>query len=47
VKEFITLAKTKPGAFPMTMMPDAFEAYLNADIKKWAKVVKLSGAAGK
>jgi tripartite-type tricarboxylate transporter receptor subunit TctC len=40
-------AWAKQGAFPMTMTPDAFEAYLNADIEKWAKVVKLSGAAAK
>jgi hypothetical protein len=31
----------------MTMTPEAFEAYLLADIEKWAKVVKLSGAAAK
>jgi tripartite-type tricarboxylate transporter receptor subunit TctC len=40
-------AWAKQGAFPMTMTPDAFEAYLNVDIEKWAKVVKLSGAAAK
>jgi tripartite-type tricarboxylate transporter receptor subunit TctC len=32
------------GAIPMSMSPGEFERYLNADIAKWAKVVKLSGA---
>jgi tripartite-type tricarboxylate transporter receptor subunit TctC len=32
------------GAVPMSMSPAEFERYLNADIAKWAKVVKLSGA---
>jgi tripartite-type tricarboxylate transporter receptor subunit TctC len=32
------------GAVAMTMSPAEFERYLNADIAKWAKVVKLSGA---
>jgi tripartite-type tricarboxylate transporter receptor subunit TctC len=34
----------KQGAVPMTMKPDEFARYLNADIEKWAKVVKVSGA---
>jgi tripartite-type tricarboxylate transporter receptor subunit TctC len=32
------------GAVPMTMTPAEFERYLTADIAKWAKIVKLSGA---
>ena len=32
------------GAIPMSMTPAEFEKYLNDDIAKWAKVVKLSGA---
>jgi tripartite-type tricarboxylate transporter receptor subunit TctC len=32
------------GAVPMTMTITEFEKYLNADIAKWAKVVKISGA---
>jgi tripartite-type tricarboxylate transporter receptor subunit TctC len=32
------------GAVPMTMSVGEFEKYLNADIAKWAKVVKISGA---
>ena len=32
------------GAVPMTMTAPQFERYLNDDIAKWAKIVKLSGA---
>ena len=32
------------GAEPLTMTPAQFEKYLYADIAKWAKVVKISGA---
>jgi tripartite-type tricarboxylate transporter receptor subunit TctC len=32
------------GAEPMIMSPAEFEKHLNADIAKWAKIVKLSGA---
>ena len=32
------------GAEPMSMTPGEFEKYLNDDIAKWAKVVKISGA---
>jgi tripartite-type tricarboxylate transporter receptor subunit TctC len=32
------------GAEPLSMNITAFEQYLNADIAKWAKVVKASGA---
>ena len=32
------------GAVPMRMSTDEFGKYLNADIEKWAKIVKISGA---
>jgi tripartite-type tricarboxylate transporter receptor subunit TctC len=32
------------GAQPMIMTTAQFEKYLNADIAKWAKIVKISGA---
>ena len=35
----------KQGAIPLVMSPSQFEAYLNKDIKKWADVVKVSGAS--
>jgi tripartite-type tricarboxylate transporter receptor subunit TctC len=41
--EVIAQWKAK-GAMPMTMTPAAFNDYLQADIKKWANVVKVSGA---
>ncbi len=31
------------GAEPMSMTPAEFEKYLNADIAKWANVVKIAG----
>jgi tripartite-type tricarboxylate transporter receptor subunit TctC len=34
----------KQGAVPMVMNPDEFDKYLRADIEKWARVVKVSGA---
>jgi tripartite-type tricarboxylate transporter receptor subunit TctC len=34
----------KQGATAMTMSPAEFEKYLNADIVKWERIVKLSGA---
>ena len=34
----------KDGAIPMVMTPAAFHSYMDDDITKWAKVVKLSGA---
>jgi tripartite-type tricarboxylate transporter receptor subunit TctC len=34
----------KQGAFPMGMSVDAFDKFLRADIAKWAKVVRASGA---
>jgi tripartite-type tricarboxylate transporter receptor subunit TctC len=35
---------SEQGAQPMTMSIAEFEKYLQADIAKWAKVVKISGA---
>jgi tripartite-type tricarboxylate transporter receptor subunit TctC len=40
-------AWAKQGAFPMKMSPVEFEAYMRADIEKWANVVKLSGATAR
>jgi tripartite-type tricarboxylate transporter receptor subunit TctC len=37
-------AWAKQGAVPMIMTPAEFDAYLRADIDKWAQVVKVSGA---
>jgi tripartite-type tricarboxylate transporter receptor subunit TctC len=34
----------KQGAVPLTMSVAEYEKYLHADIAKWAKVVKISGA---
>lgn len=34
----------KQGATPVTMSPARFTSFLKGDIKKWAKVVKVSGA---
>jgi tripartite-type tricarboxylate transporter receptor subunit TctC len=34
----------KQGAVPMSMSPAEFEKYLHADIEKWARIVKISGA---
>jgi tripartite-type tricarboxylate transporter receptor subunit TctC len=34
----------KQGAVPMTMTPAAFGDFLEKDIAKWAKIVKISGA---
>jgi tripartite-type tricarboxylate transporter receptor subunit TctC len=36
-------AWNEQGAEPMSMTPADFEKYLNADIAKWAKVVKSAG----
>ena len=41
----VKAAWAKQGASPMSMDTKAFEAYLNKDIEKWAKVVEISGAA--
>ena len=35
---------SEQGAIPMSMTPAQFDKYLNEDIAKWAKIVKLSGA---
>jgi len=37
-------AWAKQGAVPMPMNPAEFDKYLRADIEKWARVVKVSGA---
>ena len=34
----------KQGAIPMSMNVAEFDQYLNADIAKWANIVKVSGA---
>ncbi len=34
----------KQGAEPMVMTPSQFDAYLREDIRKWADVVRISGA---
>ena len=34
----------RQGAVPMSMTVSEFEQYLNADIAKWANIVKISGA---
>jgi tripartite-type tricarboxylate transporter receptor subunit TctC len=34
----------REGAQPMVMSPSEFDKFLRADIEKWAKVVKISGA---
>jgi tripartite-type tricarboxylate transporter receptor subunit TctC len=40
----VKAAWARQGAVPMSMTPDEFAAYTAADIQKWAKVVKFSGA---
>ena len=37
-------AWAKQGTTPMTMTPDAFSRFMQDDITKWARVVKVSGA---
>jgi tripartite-type tricarboxylate transporter receptor subunit TctC len=37
-------AWAKQGAVPMSMSPEQFRKFLEQDIEKWAKVVKISGA---
>lgn len=40
----IVEAWAKQGATPMKMTPTEFGKYLNEDIAKWARIVKISGA---
>lgn len=40
----VVQAWAKQGATPMKMNPDAFSKYMQDDIAKWARIVKLSGA---
>lgn len=43
-KPDVKAAWAKQGAVPMSMTVAEFEQYLNADIAKWANIVKVSGA---
>lgn len=40
----VKAAWAKQGAVPMSMTVPEFDQYLNADINKWANIVKISGA---
>lgn len=40
----VKAAWAKQGAVPMSMTVPEFDQYLNADIAKWANIVKVSGA---
>ena len=40
----VKVAWAKQGAVPMSMTVPEFDQYLNADISKWANIVKISGA---
>ena len=40
----VKAAWAKQGAVPMSMNVSEFDQYLNADIAKWANIVKVSGA---
>jgi tripartite-type tricarboxylate transporter receptor subunit TctC len=40
----VKAAWAKQGAVPMSMSMPEFDQYLNADIAKWANIVKVSGA---
>ena len=40
----VKAAWAKQGAVPMSMTVPEFDQYLNADISKWANIVKISGA---
>ena len=43
-KPDVVAAWAKQGAVPLVMDPAAFKTYMDDDIVKWAKVVKISGA---
>jgi len=43
-KPEIRAAWAKDGALPLSMDPEQFRQFLNDDIKKWAEVVRISGA---
>ena len=40
----VAKAWSAQGATPLTMSTDEFARYLNQDIEKWARIVKISGA---
>jgi tripartite-type tricarboxylate transporter receptor subunit TctC len=40
----VKAAWEKQGAVPVIMTPAQFSDFIAADIKKWAKVVQISGA---
>jgi tripartite-type tricarboxylate transporter receptor subunit TctC len=40
----VKAAWAKQGAVPMSMTVPEFDQYLNADIARWANIVKVSGA---
>jgi tripartite-type tricarboxylate transporter receptor subunit TctC len=42
-KPTVREAWAKQGAVPMTMSPQAFDAYLRRDIDKWAEVIQQAG----
>jgi tripartite-type tricarboxylate transporter receptor subunit TctC len=42
-KPAVREAWAKQGAVPMTMSPEAFDAFLRRDIDKWAKVIQQAG----
>jgi tripartite-type tricarboxylate transporter receptor subunit TctC len=44
VKPEVTAAWGKQGAVAMVKTPAEFDSYLRADIEKWARIVKISGA---
>jgi tripartite-type tricarboxylate transporter receptor subunit TctC len=43
-KPEVVQAWAKQGAVAMVKTPAAFDSYLRADIEKWARIVKISGA---
>jgi tripartite-type tricarboxylate transporter receptor subunit TctC len=44
VRPDVKKAWNEQGAEPMTMTPGEFEKYLNGDIAKWSRIVKLASA---